>query len=139
MCLRAKGIDNDGGGVGEGRQPQGLSDNNGGVGGEQGIEDASEGLEKTTEAAGARRRARGIYNDDGGTVRGRRSQRLQQQQRISQRRIEYAFKGSEEMTEAAAARQRARWIGNENGVSIFLAFASIVLTLYHLCLIAVSF
>ena len=39
VCLRAKGIDNSGIGIGRGRQARGLSDNNGGVRGEQGIYD----------------------------------------------------------------------------------------------------
>ena len=63
MCLRAQGIDNDDGGVGRLRRASGLSDNNGGVRRGQGIRDAYEGLETTTEAAGARQQAQGIYND----------------------------------------------------------------------------
>ena len=52
MCLQAKGIDDDNGGVGRRRQDQKLSDDDGGVGRGRGIEYTSEGLETTTEAAG---------------------------------------------------------------------------------------
>ena len=55
VCLRAQLIDNDNGGVGKGR----------------GIDDASKVLETTTEAAGARQRAQGIYDDDRGVGGGR--------------------------------------------------------------------
>ena len=50
---------------------RGLSDDDGGVGGVRGIDDASEGLEMTTEAAGVRQRERGTYNNDGGLDGGR--------------------------------------------------------------------
>ena len=53
MYLWAQGIDNGNGGVGGGRWARGLRDNIGGVGGVRGIDDASEGLETTKEAAGA--------------------------------------------------------------------------------------
>ena len=55
MCLRAEGIDDDGGGIGRVRQAKGLSKNNGGVSRVRGVRDASKGLETTTEAAEARR------------------------------------------------------------------------------------
>ena len=58
MCLRAQGIDNEGGGVVRVRQARGLSDDDRCVGRGQGIDNASEVLEKTTEAARARQRAR---------------------------------------------------------------------------------
>ena len=51
MCLRAQEFDNDDGGVARGRQAQGLSNNDGGVGGLQGIDDASDRLETKMEAA----------------------------------------------------------------------------------------
>ena len=54
MCLRAEGIDNNNGGVIRVRRSKGLNGNDGGVGRGQGIRDASEGSETTTEAAGAR-------------------------------------------------------------------------------------
>ena len=66
MCLRDQGIDDGNGSVGRVRQARGLSDDGGGVGRGQGIYDASDGSEKTPEALGARRRARGIYDNDGG-------------------------------------------------------------------------
>ena len=50
MCLRAQVIDNEGGGVGRVREARGLSDNDGGVGRGQGIENASKGSETMTEA-----------------------------------------------------------------------------------------
>ena len=72
MCLRAQGIgdDNDGG-VGRVIRARRLSDNDGGVGRGGGIYDASEGPETTTEAAGARRQAQGIYDNDRGVGGGR--------------------------------------------------------------------
>ena len=57
MCLRAEGIDNDEGGVRRVRRAKGLRDDDRGVDRGRGIHDASEGLETTTEAAGARRQA----------------------------------------------------------------------------------
>ena len=71
MCLQAQVIDDDDGGLSGGIRDQGLSDNNGGVGGGRGIYDASELLETTAEAAGARQRVQGIYNNDGGFGRRR--------------------------------------------------------------------
>ena len=57
MVLRAQGIDNDNDGGDRVRRSCGLSDNDGGVGRRRGIEDTSEILETTTDAAGYRRRA----------------------------------------------------------------------------------
>ena len=71
MCLRDHGIDNDDGVVGRVRRSLRLSDNEGGVGRVQGIDDASEGLETTAEAAGDRRRSRGIYDNVRGVGGGR--------------------------------------------------------------------
>ena len=53
MSLRAQGTNDDTGGFVGGIQDQGRGNDNGGVGGGQVIDDASEGLETTTEAAGA--------------------------------------------------------------------------------------
>ena len=61
MCLQAQGTDNDGDyGVGRVRWVCGLSNDDKGVGRVRGrgIYDASERLETTTVAAGAKRRAR---------------------------------------------------------------------------------
>ena len=63
VSLRAQGIDDDKCGVGRVRRACGLSDDDGGVNGGRGIDDASEGLDTTTEAAGDRQRARGIYDN----------------------------------------------------------------------------
>ena len=65
MCLRDQGIDNNRGGVGRVRLAHGLSNDNRGVDRGRGIDDASKGLETTTEAAGARQRAQGIYDNNG--------------------------------------------------------------------------
>ena len=59
VCLKAQGIDNNDGGVGGGRRAQGFSKNYRGISGGRVIYNASEGLEKMTEAAriqGQRRR-----------------------------------------------------------------------------------
>ena len=71
MCLQAQGIDNKNGGGVRVRRDRGLRDDVGVVGEGRGIGDASKGLETTTEAAGSRRQARGIYVDDRGDNRGR--------------------------------------------------------------------
>ena len=63
VCLQAQGIEDDDRGVGGVIQARILSDNGGGVGGGRGIDDASKGLEITTEVAGARRWSRGIYDN----------------------------------------------------------------------------
>ena len=54
MCLRAEGIDNNGGGIGRVGRSKGIGNDDGGVGRGRGIRDASKGLETMTEAAGAR-------------------------------------------------------------------------------------
>ena len=71
MHLQAQGIDDDNGGVKRVRRARGLSNDNLGVGRGKGIYDTSIGSETTTEAAGARKRARGIYDDEGGVSGGR--------------------------------------------------------------------
>ena len=75
-------------GVGGGRLAWGLRNDNRGVVRGQQIDDASNGLEKTTETAGYQQLAQGIYDDDGGVGRGRRAQILQQRQRRYRRRID---------------------------------------------------
>ena len=57
MCLRAEGIDDNGGGVGRVRWAKLISNYDGGVDRGQGIGDAFKGLETTPEAAGDRRRS----------------------------------------------------------------------------------
>ena len=71
MCLGAENIDDTKGGVGIVRWAKGLSDYNRGVGRGQGIRDASEGSETTTEAAGDRQWSQGIYDNNGGVEGGR--------------------------------------------------------------------
>ena len=66
MCLRSQGIDDDYGVVNRVIRSRRLSDDGGVIGRGQGIEDASKGLETTTEAAGARKQDQGIYNDNRG-------------------------------------------------------------------------
>ena len=139
MCLRAQSIDNYNNGVCIVRQVLGLSNNDGGVGKGQKIDYASKKSEKTTEAAGARRRAQEIYDDDGGVSRGRYAQRLKQQQQRRRWRIENAFKGWETTAEAAADRQRTRWIGNNNDVLISLAIVLLIVTLSCINLVTVLF
>ena len=102
MCLRAEGIDDNNGGVGRVRRAKGLSDDDVGVGIVRGIRDVSEGSETTAEAAGDRRRAQGIYGNNRGVRGGKCTRRLQQQQRMHQRRIDDAFKGLKTTTESAA-------------------------------------
>ena len=70
VCLRAEGIDDNNSGVGILGQAKGLSNNDEGVGRRRGIHNTSEGSETKTEAAGARQRHQGIYDDNGGTERG---------------------------------------------------------------------
>ena len=71
MCLQAQGTDNNDSGIVRVRRDHGISNDDGGVGREQGIRYASEGLETTAETTGARQWARGIYNNNGGVNRGR--------------------------------------------------------------------
>ena len=66
VCLQAYGIDKNNVSVGRLGQACVLINDDRGVGRGRGIRDASEGLETTTEAAGSRQRARGIYNGNGG-------------------------------------------------------------------------
>ena len=51
VCLRSQGIEDSDGGIGRIRLARGLNDDSGGVGGGRGIDNVSEGLETTTEAA----------------------------------------------------------------------------------------
>ena len=71
MRLRDQCIENNNGGVGRVRQAFGISNDDRGVVRGRGIYYASEGLDTTTEAEEARRRAQGIYDNDGGIGRGR--------------------------------------------------------------------
>ena len=97
------------------------------------------GSEKKTEAAGAWRRAQGIYDDNKGVGGGIWEWRLQQRQQRRRRSIYNASKGLETTTEATAAQQRAQWIGNDDIVSIFLAIASLTVILSRLCLVLILF
>ena len=137
--LRDQGIDNNNSGIGRVRRARGLSNDIGGVGRGRGIYNPYEGLETTAEAAVARRWSWEICDDDGGVVEGRWAQRLQQQQRMHQRRIDDTYKGSERTSDAAVDWQQARWIGNNNGVLIFLSIGFLTVTLPCICLLAVSF
>ena len=56
MWLQDQGIDDNNHGVVRVRQARELSEDGGGVGRGQGIRDASEGLDTTTDVAGARQR-----------------------------------------------------------------------------------
>ena len=96
-------------------------------------------LDTTTDAVGARRRARGIYDNNRGVGGGKWAQRLKQQQQRRRRRIDDASKGSETTMEAAADWRHAQWIGKSNEVLIFLAIGVLTVTLYHIYLVAVSF
>ena len=58
-------MDNNDGGVGRVRRAHGISNDNRGINRGRGIDDAYKGLETTTEAAGARQLARGIYDNNG--------------------------------------------------------------------------
>ena len=71
MSLRDQGIEDDNVSIGRERRAHILSDHDGGVGRGRGIYNVYKGLKTATEAAGARRRARGIYNNNG-CVDGRR-------------------------------------------------------------------
>ena len=71
MCLRAQVIDNNKRGVGRVRRARGLRNNDVGFGRGQGMHNASKGSETMNEAAGARRRDRGIYNNNGSVGGGR--------------------------------------------------------------------
>ena len=64
MCLRDQGIDDDGGGVARVRWAHEISDKDGGVGRGQGIDDASEGSETTTEASRIQGRQRRLRRRD---------------------------------------------------------------------------
>ena len=64
MCLWAQGTEDNDGGVGRVRRARKLSDKVRGVGRRRGIYEASKGLEKTTEAAGDRRRTQVIYDNN---------------------------------------------------------------------------
>ena len=99
MCLQDQGTEDNNDNVGRVRRARGLRKDNGGVGRERGIDDASEGLKKTTEAARARRQARVIYNNDGGFGGRRCSRRLKQQQWGRRRRVDDASKGLDTTTE----------------------------------------
>ena len=102
MSLKAQGIDNNDSVIGRVRRACVLSDDDGGVGRRQGIRNASEGLETTTETEGGRRRDQGIYDGDRGVGGGRLARRLKQQQRMRRHRIDNESKGSKTATEAAA-------------------------------------
>ena len=71
MCLQDQVVGDDNGGVGRVRRARRLSDGDGGIGRGRVIRDTSEGSETTTEAAEARRQARGIYNNNVGVRGGR--------------------------------------------------------------------
>ena len=71
MCLQAQGTDNNDSGIVRVRRDHGISNDDGGVGREQGIRYASEGLETTAETTRARQWARGIYDDDVGVGGGK--------------------------------------------------------------------
>ena len=71
VCLREEGIDDNNSGVGIVIQAKVISDHGRGVGTGRWIRDASEGSETMTEAAGARKRAQGIYNNNRGVGGGR--------------------------------------------------------------------
>ena len=71
VCLQARGIDDDNCVVGRVRRAHGLSNDNRGVGGRRGIDNASNGLKKTAKAVAARQRAQRIYDNEGGVGEGR--------------------------------------------------------------------
>ena len=66
MRLQDRGIDDNNISVGRVIRSLGISDNNVGVGRGRRIDDASEVSEITTEAGRARKRARGIYDNNVG-------------------------------------------------------------------------
>ena len=68
MFLLAEDIDDVDGGFRTVRRSKVIRDNDGCVGRGRGVHDASKGMETTTEAAGDRRRDRGIYGNDGGVL-----------------------------------------------------------------------
>ena len=70
VCSRVEGID-DNGIVGSVRRAHILRKDDRGIHRVRIIQDASKGSETTTEATGDRRRAQGIYDNDGGVGRGR--------------------------------------------------------------------
>ena len=137
--LRDQGIDNNEAGVGRVRRACGLNNDDRRVSRGQGIDDTSEGLETTAEAARARRRARGIYDDNEVVGWGRWERIIKQRQQRLRRRIDSASKVLEKTTETAADLRQARWIGNNNRVLIFLAIASLKVKLSCLCIVNVSF
>ena len=137
--LRAQDIDNDNGGVGRVRRACGLSNNGGGVGRGQGIYEAIKRSQTATEAAGTRQQAQGIYDKDRGIGGGRWAQRIQRWKRRRRQKIDNASKGLETTKEAAADWKHARWIGNDNRVLIVFAIGFLTVTLFCLCLFAVSF
>ena len=64
MRRRARGIDDDNGGVGRGIWPLGIDGDSGVVGKGRRRDDATEGLEKTIEEAAVQWRAQGIGDDN---------------------------------------------------------------------------
>ena len=139
LCLWGEVIDNYNGGVHRVRRSLRLNNNNGGICRGRVISDASKGSKTTTEVAGDRRQDQIIYDNNRGVRGGKCTRRLQQQQRMHQRRIDDTYKGSERTSDAAVDWQQARWIGNNNGVLIFLSIGFLTVTLPCICLLAVSF
>ena len=66
MCLRSQGIDNDRVSVGRLKRARGLNNDDGGIGRGRGIDDASKGSETTTGAARIRGRQRRMRSCDDG-------------------------------------------------------------------------
>ena len=66
VFLRDQGTDDNNDGDGRVRRDRGLGNDEGGVGRGQGIYNLSKESDTTTEAAGARRRPRGMYDNDRG-------------------------------------------------------------------------
>ena len=71
VCLLAQGVGDNSNDVGRVRQARRLSNDDGCVDRGRRIDDASEVLDTTTEAVGARRQAQGIYDNNGGVDGGR--------------------------------------------------------------------